>query len=318
MSFQDISRRASNRPTSGGPARFPSAAPPAPAAGGRGGSLGGAVDAVGENLRQFQHNLSLLERLADHLGAQPRASDELLRQVTAQQDVVDELARALRSGHADLLRRIDAAPRADQARPRAAHAKLRKDFDRVQGDVGRVIDKIKASRRAALARGAAPEPAARGGAAGAAARDARGGAARGGGGSGAPRPPVSGGGGARAPPPPPEHRGHRVGRAQFGPSDAPGDLDVMIGEERVQLQVAMQEEAINDAILREREEEIREINSNVHKVNEIFRDLATLVDKQQADVDQIGELVEKSHAHAEKGLDQVQKAAKLQPSCAVS
>ena len=111
---------------------------------------------------------------------------------------------------------------------------------------------------------------------------------------------------------------HRVGRAQFGPSDAPGDLDVMIGEERVQLQVAMQEEAINDAILREREEEIREINQNVHKVNEIFRDLATLVDKQQGEVDQIGELVEKSHAHAEKGLDQVQKAAKLQPSCVVS
>lgn len=80
----------------------------------------------------------------------------------------------------------------------------------------------------------------------------------------------------------------------------------------------MQEEAINDAILREREEEIRTINADVHKVNEIFRDLATLVDKQQADVDQIGDLVEKSHAHAEKGLDQVQKAAKLQPSCAIA
>ena len=80
----------------------------------------------------------------------------------------------------------------------------------------------------------------------------------------------------------------------------------------------MQEEAINDAILREREEEIRTINADVHKVNEIFRDLATLVDKQQADVDQIGDLVEKSHAHAEKGLDQVQKAAKLQPTCALS
>ena len=92
----------------------------------------------------------------------------------------------------------------------------------------------------------------------------------------------------------------------------------MIGDERVQLQVAMQEEAINDAILREREEEIRTINADVHKVNEIFRDLATLVDKQQADVDQIGDLVEKSHAHAEKGLDQVQKAAKLQPTCALS
>ena len=79
----------------------------------------------------------------------------------------------------------------------------------------------------------------------------------------------------------------------------------------------MQEEAINDAILREREEEIRTINADVHKVNEIFRDLATLVDKQQDDVDKIGELVERSHAHAEKGLDQVQKAAANQSSSAL-
>ena len=83
-------------------------------------------------------------------------------------------------------------------------------------------------------------------------------------------------------------------------------------------QVAMQDEDIDEALVREREAELRNINADVHKVNEIFRDLATLVDKQQGEVDQIGELVEKSHAHAEKGLDQVQKAAKLQPSCVVS
>lgn len=80
----------------------------------------------------------------------------------------------------------------------------------------------------------------------------------------------------------------------------------------------MQDEDIDEALVREREAELRNINADVHKVNEIFRDLATLVDKQQGEVDQIGELVEKSHAHAEKGLDQVQKAAKLQPSCVVS
>ncbi|KAH8080404.1 hypothetical protein JL720_9098 [Aureococcus anophagefferens] len=236
MSFQDLSRRGSSNGgvTSGGPSNAPRRSNGAPPPRG----LDGAVDAIAENLRQFSHNVSLLERLADHLAGAPRASEELLRQIAAQQDVVEELARVLRKAFGDLVRRVDAAPRAAQGRARAAHAKLRKDFDRVQGT--------------------------------------------------------------------------------FGPSDAPGDLDVMIGEERVQLQVAMQEEAINDAILREREEEIREINQNVHKVNEIFRDLATLVDKQQGEVDQIGELVEKSHAHAEKGLDQVQKAAKLQPSCVVS
>ena len=69
----------------------------------------------------------------------------------------------------------------------------------------------------------------------------------------------------------------------------------------------MQDEDIDEALVREREAELRNINADVHKVNEIFRDLATLVDKQQDDVDKIGDLVERSHAHAEKGLDQVQK-----------
>ena len=82
-------------------------------------------------------------------------------------------------------------------------------------------------------------------------------------------------------------------------------------------QVAMQDEDIDEALVREREAELRNINADVHKVNEIFRDLATLVDKQQDDVDKIGDLVERSHAHAEKGLAQVQKAAANQSSCAL-
>mmetsp|Transcript_20265 Transcript_20265/g.63696 ORF Transcript_20265/g.63696 Transcript_20265/m.63696 type:complete len:292 (+) Transcript_20265:95-970(+) len=231
---------------------------------------------ISEWLRQFQHNLALLERLSESLDAAgSRPSDEALRQVSTQQEVVEELGATVRRGLGEMSAQIERMPRAEQARPRAAHAKLNKDADRVSRDLARVLTKLKQSRRNALAK----KPAA-----------------------------------AKAVEPGP----HRVGHAQFGPSDAPGDLDVMIGEERVQLQVAMQEEAINDAILQEREDEIREINRNVHKVNEIFRDLANLVDKQQHEVDQISELVEKSHQHAEKGLDQVQKAAKLQPSCAIS
>lgn len=239
---------------------------------------------IGDWLQQFQHNLSLLERLCEGLEQDSRPSDELLRQVTTQQQVVEELSASVQRGLADMNRQILALPRSEQTRPRAAAGKLKKDHDRVASDLSRIVARLKQSRRAALAR---------------------------------PAPKVQQ---QRQPPKqqPRQQQPHTVGRAQFGPSDAPGDLDVMIGSERVQLQVAMQEEAINDAILREREEEIREINQSVHKVNEIFKDLATLVDKQQNDVDQISELVEKSHQHAEKGLDQVQKAAKLQPGCAIS
>lgn len=240
---------------------------------------------ITEWLRQFQYNLSLLERLAESLDAQgTRPTDESLRQVSSQQDVVEELGATVRRGLSELSRQIEALPRPEQARPRVAHAKLKRDSERVAQELTRVLNKLKQSRRNALTRKpAAMQPLS-----------------------------SSGGPGSYAQEP------HRVGRAQFGRSDAPGDLDVMIGDERVQLQVAMQEEAINDAILQEREEEIREINQSVHKVNEIFRDLANLVDKQQHEVDQISELVEKSHQHAEKGLDQVQKAARLQPSCTLS
>ena len=95
-------------------------------------------------------------------------------------------------------------------------------------------------------------------------------------------------------------------------------VPIIIGHcEARALMVAMQDEDIDEALVREREAELRNINADVHKVNEIFRDLATLVDKQQDDVDKIGDLVERSHAHAEKGLDQVQKAAANQSSCAL-
>jgi t-SNARE complex subunit (syntaxin) len=50
-------------------------------------------------------------------------------------------------------------------------------------------------------------------------------------------------------------------------------------------------------------------------VNEIFRDLATIVDKQQEEVDNIAEMTEKSHKSAAAGLEQVQKASKMQPGC---
>lgn len=284
MSFGELGRARGGAPSRAGVSGFAAASaarPEAPRLGGNDPSQ--TMKQIGDWLQQFQHNLSLLERLCEGLEQDARPSDELLRQVATQQEVVEELSASVQRGLADMNRQILALPRSEQNRPRAAAGKLKKDHDRVASDLSRIVARLKQSRQAALAR---PQPKQQQQKAPARQQ--------------------------------PRQQQHTVGRAQFGPSDAPGDLDVMIGSERVQLQVAMQEEAINDAILREREEEIREINQSVHKVNEIFKDLATLVDKQQNDVDQISELVEKSHQHAEKGLDQVQKAAKLQPSCAIS
>jgi t-SNARE complex subunit (syntaxin) len=56
----------------------------------------------------------------------------------------------------------------------------------------------------------------------------------------------------------------------------------------------------------------------VGQVNEIFRDLAQIVNKQQEDIDTIEQNVEQSHKAAKSGLDQVEKAAKYQPGCIIS
>jgi t-SNARE complex subunit (syntaxin) len=60
--------------------------------------------------------------------------------------------------------------------------------------------------------------------------------------------------------------------------------------------------------MREREEEIRNINRGMHQVNEIYKDLAHIVGSQQEQVDSIETQMEDSRANAESGLQQVEKA----------
>ena len=60
--------------------------------------------------------------------------------------------------------------------------------------------------------------------------------------------------------------------------------------------------------MREREEEIRNINKGMHTVNEIYKDLAHIVGSQQDHVDQIENQMEDARNNAQSGLDQVQKA----------
>jgi t-SNARE complex subunit (syntaxin) len=60
--------------------------------------------------------------------------------------------------------------------------------------------------------------------------------------------------------------------------------------------------------MREREEEIRNINRGMHQVNEIYKDLAHIVGSQQEHVDSIETQMEESKVNAESGLEQVEKA----------
>lgn len=63
-----------------------------------------------------------------------------------------------------------------------------------------------------------------------------------------------------------------------------------------------------EEIMREREEEIRNINRGMHQVNEIYRDLAHIVGSQQEQIDIIENQMEESKVNAESGLKQVERA----------
>lgn len=86
------------------------------------------------------------------------------------------------------------------------------------------------------------------------------------------------------------------------------DGDAILAEHHRLAQMQLQEDRLHEEIMREREEEIRNINKGMHTVNEIYKDLAHIVGQQQEHVDQIETQMEDSRANAESGLKQVEKA----------
>ena len=91
-----------------------------------------------------------------------------------------------------------------------------------------------------------------------------------------------------------------------------------VGGGQTQIQFSEHKESVEAAIMREREEEIRSINSNMRLVNEMVHDLATVVSQQQELVDEIEDNAEQAHQRAEEGLGQIQKASDIQPTCLLS
>ena len=83
--------------------------------------------------------------------------------------------------------------------------------------------------------------------------------------------------------------------------------DVLRQYQQQQLLV-QQEDRLQEEIMREREEEIRNINRGMHTVNEIYKDLAHIVSQQQHDIDTIETQMDQAHTSAQQGLQQVEKA----------
>lgn len=75
---------------------------------------------------------------------------------------------------------------------------------------------------------------------------------------------------------------------------------------------------VDAAIMEERERDIRKINKDLALVNEMFKDMAQIVESQGTMIEEIHETTEKSHDRAKAGLQQVQQAAAYQPGCYIS
>ena len=93
-------------------------------------------------------------------------------------------------------------------------------------------------------------------------------------------------------------------------------------ESAMQLQaidmMLMDETDAMEALATEREVEITKIVQSMTELNEMFRDLASLVEDQGQMVERIDAQMESVHLRTQKGLDEIKAAAKKQKQCVIS
>ncbi|GMH78988.1 hypothetical protein TrLO_g7714 [Triparma laevis f. longispina] len=70
----------------------------------------------------------------------------------------------------------------------------------------------------------------------------------------------------------------------------------------------------SSALVSERNREIEQIQGSMIKVNEVYNDLANLVDEQQIEIDDIEQNILASHERAQAGFTQLEKATNFQKS----
>jgi hypothetical protein len=90
-------------------------------------------------------------------------------------------------------------------------------------------------------------------------------------------------------------------------------------EKRLQSQMVVEGELeVNEALIRERHEAMVDIYKQLEEVNDIFKDLAKLVDEQTDDIIEISENVEVTHAAAENALEELKTAQEIQKKSSCS
>jgi len=98
--------------------------------------------------------------------------------------------------------------------------------------------------------------------------------------------------------------------------DYGGDSGALVdfGAPKQQSMQAVLEEEDNLAQIQEREQSIKNLESDILDVNQIFKDLGQLVYEQGDMIDSIESNVENAHVHVEQGNTQLQQAATYQSS----
>ncbi|KAF0741242.1 hypothetical protein LEN26_000067 [Aphanomyces euteiches] len=106
-------------------------------------------------------------------------------------------------------------------------------------------------------------------------------------------------------------------RQEIERGDGSTSLHATINGQVIEFKQLDNEIAHNEALIEERAKDIDRIHQSVAQVNEIFRDLAAIVNEQQGAIDDIGNHVEESLAQTQQGLAEVKKAAANQSSCRI-
>eukprot|EP01105_Mastigella_eilhardi_P014452 TRINITY_DN3294_c0_g1_i2.p1 TRINITY_DN3294_c0_g1~~TRINITY_DN3294_c0_g1_i2.p1 ORF type:complete len:170 (+),score=69.16 TRINITY_DN3294_c0_g1_i2:412-921(+) len=88
------------------------------------------------------------------------------------------------------------------------------------------------------------------------------------------------------------------------------DQSLMESERREQLRQIEEQRKFNDSLITEREEGIKMLETKVLEVNDIFRDLSTLVQEQGVMIDNIESNIEVSLERTTKGVGELEQAQK--------
>lgn len=94
---------------------------------------------------------------------------------------------------------------------------------------------------------------------------------------------------------------------QYTESSYHSNPETIRDEEQLKLS-QQREEDYALQLMREREQELQDINHKMHVVNEIYKDLGEVVDQQQEQIDNIEDQFGMAKDNARKGLEQLEKA----------